>query len=253
MRLKQPLSFGGGMNKFMEGHSSLSSSAESFYECAAPACEAFTPWVFITTLWNQPEAEQVLFHWLGNWDLRWFGGSPEVTAGWSLNQTPRQVLQSSMKMAWGEVCGPLVFSNKFGLLSCFFQVSCLWPFVSISSALAYGFLGFLHLGLILVQEKCCPKKQSVIMLKWLLLNTNTQPNKWIKRERHIIGIGEDTREGAGILGWEVEEPLWHIGWQSLRKLNITDHETQKCHFWVYTPKKWEQRLGQMSATSTNAG
>lgn len=48
------------MGKLMEGHRSLSSPAVSFYACAAPSREAFSPRVFITALWNLPEVEPQL-------------------------------------------------------------------------------------------------------------------------------------------------------------------------------------------------
>lgn len=163
------------MGKFMEGHRSFSSPAVSFYACAVPGCEASSPRVFITALWNRPEAEQLLCYRLTDWKLRpdMVGGSPDVIADSRLSLIPRQMFQSGMKVAWGEVCGPLVFSDKFGLLSCFFPGVTSEALASISSALACG----LHLGLVLVQEKCFPKLQSVVIqLRWPL-NTNTQPNE----------------------------------------------------------------------------
>lgn len=71
------------MGKSMDCHRSLSSPAVSFHACAVPACEAFSPWVFITALWNLPEAEQLLCHRLTDWKLRpdTVGGPPEVITG----------------------------------------------------------------------------------------------------------------------------------------------------------------------------
>lgn len=71
------------MGKLMEGHRSLSSPAVSFYACVVPDCEAFSPGVFITALWNLPEAGPQLCHRLADWKLRpdMAGGSPEVITG----------------------------------------------------------------------------------------------------------------------------------------------------------------------------
>lgn len=55
-------------------------------------------------------------------------------------------------------------------------------FASISLALACGILGFLHLELIPVQEKCCPKMQSVIIPTKMAI-THKYTAKQMNRDR----------------------------------------------------------------------